>query len=259
MNLKFRVDLNCDLGESFGDFKIGDDEKIMPHITSANIACGFHAGDPVTMEKTVRLARRFKVAIGAHPGFPDLMGFGRREMQLTREELKTAIIYQIGALQGFAKTSNVKLQHVKPHGALYNMAAEDENISSTIVEAVKALDSRLIVFAMPKSQLAKACLKAGIKVAHEFFADRAYNSDGNLVSRKQAGAMIQDARIVVERAVTAVKLRKVKTIDGKDLSLDEVHTICVHGDTSAAVKLATALKRGLAEAEVKVEPAGNFI
>jgi UPF0271 protein len=259
MNLKFRADLNCDLGESFGNFKIGDDEKMMPHITSANIACGFHAGDPVTMDKTVRLAKRFKVAIGAHPGLPDLMGFGRREMQLTQEELKTAIVYQVGALQGFAKAADVKLQHVKPHGALYNMATEDEDISSTIAEAVKALDSRLIVFAMPKSQLAKACLKAGIKVAHEFFADRAYNSDGSLVSRKQAGSIIQDARIVVERAVKAVKSRKVKTIGGKDLSLDEVQTICVHGDTPAAVKLAAALKRGLAEAEVKVESVGNFI
>lgn len=257
--MKFRVDLNCDLGESFGNFKIGDDEKIMPHITSANIACGFHAGDPPTMEKTVRLAKGFKVAIGAHLGFPDLMGFGRREMQLTREELKTAIIYQVGALQGFAKTSDMKLQHVKPHGALYNMATEDEDISSTIAEAVKSLDSKLIVFAMPKSQLAKACSKTGIKVAHEFFADRAYNSDGSLVSRKQAGAIIQDTRIVVERAAKAVKLRKVKTINGKDLSLEEVHTICVHGDTPAAVKLATELKRGLAEAEVKIEPAGNFV
>jgi len=257
--LNKKIDLNCDLGESYGEFKVGNDEKIMPYITSANIACGFHAGDPMTVATTISMAKEHNVAIGAHPSFPDLMGFGRREMQLTFEEVKNCVIYQIGAVQGFARIAGINLQHVKPHGALYNMAAKDERISEAIVEGVQALDSNLIVFSPSRSMLTKVAEKAGLIVANEFFADRSYNSDGSLVSRKQPNAMIEDPEKVVERALRAVVEAKVLAVDGKSVKLGDVYTICVHGDTPSAVKLAQALKRGFAKAAIEVEPVGNFI
>lgn len=254
-----KIDINCDLGESYGEFKVGNDEKIMPYITSANIACGFHAGDPMTVATTISMAKEHNVAIGAHPSFPDLMGFGRREMQLTFEEVKNYVIYQTGAVQGFARIAGINLQHVKPHGALYNMAAKDERISEAIVEGVQALDSNLIVFSPSRSMLTKVAEKAGLIVANEFFADRSYNSDGSLVSRKQPNAMIEDPEKVVERALRAVVEAKVLAVDGKSVKLGDVYTICVHGDTPSAVKLAQALKRGFAKAAIEVEPVGNFI
>jgi len=257
--LKLQIDINCDLGESYGAFKVGNDEKIMPHITSANIACGFHAGDPITIMQTVNLAKKHNVAIGAHPSYPDLLGFGRREMQLTSEEVKHYTIYQISALHGFAKIAGISLQHIKPHGALYNTAVKDEKSSKGIVDAVKALDSNLIIFAPPKSLLAKVAVDAGLRVAHEFFADRAYNSDGSLVSRKQPNAIIQDPRKVVERAIKTVKEHTVLAVNGEVVKLGAVHTICVHGDTSTAVELAEALKKGLIKAGLEVKPVGSFI
>jgi len=257
--LKLQIDINCDLGESYGAFKVGNDAKIMPHITSANIACGFHAGDPVTMAQTVYLARKHSVAIGAHPGYPDLLGFGRREMQLTSEEVRDYTIYQISALQGFTKAAGLKLQHVKPHGTLYNSAAKDEKISKEIVEAAKALDHNLIIFAPPKSVLAKSALNAGLRVAHEFFADRAYKADGSLVPRKQPTAIIHDPKKAVERAVKIVREGTVFAANGKVVNLGEVHTICVHGDTPTATKLVEALKNGLIRAGIEVKPVGRFV
>jgi len=257
--LKQKIDINCDLGESYGAFTVGNDAKIMPYITSANVACGFHAGDPKTIANTINLAKKHKVAVGAHPSFPDIMGFGRREMQLTPEEAKDYTIYQVSAVQGFAKAAGIGLQHVKPHGALYNMAVKDEELARAIVEAVHALKDDLIVFAPPKSVLAKAASKAGLRVAHEFFADRAYNPDGSLVSRKQADAIIQEPRKVVERAIKAVKEETILAANGETLNIGEVHTICVHGDTPSAVRLAEALKKGLAKASIQVAPVGSFI
>jgi UPF0271 protein len=257
--LKLKIDINCDLGESFGALKIGNDAKVMPHITSANIACGFHSGDPMTIAQTVKLAKKHKVAVGAHPGFPDLVGFGRREMQLAPEEAENYTLYQVGAVYGFAKAEDLNLQHVKPHGAMYNMATEDETLSSAIVRAIQKLDDKLIVFAPPCSALAKIATKAKLRVALEFFADRAYNPDGNLVSRRQKGAIIHDAREVVQRAVTLVKEGTVQTVDGTTLNMGKVHTICVHGDTSNAVTLTESLKKGLTRARVSVEPVGKFI
>jgi len=257
--LKPRIDINCDLGESYGSFKLGNDEKIMPHITSANIACGFHAGDPVIMAQTINLAKKHNVAIGAHPGYPDLLGFGRREMQLTLEEVKNYTIYQVSALQGFARTAGVSLQHVKPHGALYNTAAKDEKLSKAIVDAVKALNHNLIIFAPLNSALAKAAVESGLHVAHEVFADRAYNPDGSLVSRKQPNAIIQDSRKVIERAIKMVKEGTVLAVNGEVVNLGEVHTICVHGDTPTAIELAEALKKGLIKAGIDVKPVGSFI
>jgi UPF0271 protein len=257
--LKLKVDLNCDLGESYGNFKVGFDRQVMPHITSANIACGFHAGDPVVMASTVKLAKQHNLAIGAHPGFPDLMGFGRREMKLTKEEATNYIIYQVGALQAFAKAAGVELQHVKPHGALYNMAMKDAVLARAIVEAISTVDSKLIIFAIAESELAKAASKVGLRVACEVFADRAYNSDGSLVSRAVTGAVIENARTVTERAVGMVKEKRVTAIDGKTVDLDEVHTICVHGDNLEAVALVKALRKGLEKAGVEVVSVGKFL
>jgi len=258
-SLKLKIDINCDLGESYGAFKVGNDEKIMPHITSANIACGFHAGDPMTMAQTVNLAKKHNVAVGAHPGYPDLLGFGRREMQLTPEEVKNYTIYQTSALQGFAKTAGISLQHVKPHGALYNTAVKDEKISTGVVEAVKALDHNLIIFAPPKSVLAKVAINAGLRVAYEFFADRAYDADGSLVSRRQPNAIIQEPRKVVERAIKIVREGTVLAVDGEVVNLGYVHTICVHGDTPTAVKLAATLERVLIKAGIEAKSVGSFI
>jgi UPF0271 protein len=257
--LKLQIDINCDLGEGYGAFKMGADAEIMPHITSANIACGFHAGDPITMAQTINVAKKNEVAVGAHPGYPDLLGFGRREMQLTSLEVKDYTIYQISALQGFAKVAGVGLQHVKPHGALYNTAAKDEETSDGIVEAVKQFDNRLIVLAPPKSVLAKVAVEAGLRVAYEFFADRAYNPDGSLVSRKQPNSLVEEAGKVVERVVNVIEGKTVLAINGEVVNLGEVHTICVHGDTPTAVRLVEALKKGLVKAGIEVKPLGSFL
>ncbi len=257
--LKLRIDINCDLGESYGHFRVSQDAEIMPHITSANVACGFHAGDPVTMARTVELAKRFGVAVGAHPGFPDLVGFGRREMKLKHEETKNDVMYQIGALQAFAQTSHIRLQHVKPHGALYNMVARDAKLSETVLEAVKCVDPKLAIFAPPKSIMANVASKMGFRVAFEAFADRAYNADGTLVSRNMPKAVIENPKVVVKRVVTMVKEGTVRSNDGEPVDLGEVHTICIHGDTSNATQLAKALKSKLLAAGIDVKPVGSFL
>ncbi len=257
--MKLQVDMNCDLGEGYGGFRVGNDAEIMPHITSANVACGFHAGDPMIMAQTVSLAKKFRVAVGVHPGYSDLLGFGRREMQLASEEVKNYTIYQIGSLQAFAKAAGINLQHVKPHGALYNLAAKDKETSEGIVGAVRAFDDRLIILASPGSVLARVAVAAGLRVALEFFADRAYNADGSLVSRKQPNSIIKEPQKLVERAVRALKEESVLAVDGKVVTLGELHTICVHGDTPAAVGLVEALKKGLIKAGVEVKPVGSFI
>lgn len=231
----------------------------MPYITSANIACGFHAGDPNVMAQTVALAKKHKVAIGAHPGFPDLQGFGRREMQLSADETRNMVIYQIGALQAFTKTLNLTLQHVKPHGALYNIAMKDASVARAIVEGIVAVDPTLIVFAQTNSEMAKVATKAGLRVAFEVFADRAYNSDGSLVSRNIKGAVIENPRVLSERAIMMVKERCVVAVDGKIVNLGEVDTICVHGDNLKAVTLVKALRKGLEQAEITVTAAGKFV
>jgi UPF0271 protein len=257
--LKGKIDINCDLGESYGHFKVGQDSKIMPHITSANVACGFHAGDPVTMAQTVKLAKKFGVAVGAHPGYPDLMGFGRREMKLNHEELKNYIMYQTGALQAFAKASGTVLQHVKPHGALYNIATRDKNIAGTITEAVLSIDSRLIVLGPPHSMIAKIASSKGLRVALEAFVDRAYNSDGTLVSRSQPGSIIEEPKLVVERARKMIEDGTVSAINGEPIHLGQIHTICVHGDTPSAVEIAKILKIRLLAEEIDVKPVGSFL
>lgn len=259
MILRSRIDLNCDLGESYGIFRIGNDELIMPHITSANIACGFHGGDPVVMARTISLAKEHGVAVGAHPGFPDLMGFGRREMQLTAFEAEHYITYQIGALQGLAKAIDAGVQHVKLHGALYNMAARDKKLSIIVADAVKTADKDLIIFAPPESAMAKASCRVGLRVACEFFADRAYNPDGSLVPRSHPKSVLHDLREIVERTVKAVKEQKVSALNGETIRMSPIHTVCLHGDTPTAAKLAEALQKGLAKAGVKPESAASFL
>ena len=257
--MRRKIDINCDLGESYGHFKVGQDSKIMPHITSANVACGFHAGDPVTMAHTVKLARKFRVAVGAHPGYPDLMGFGRREMQLDPEELKNYIMYQVGALQAFAKASNISLQHVKPHGALYDIATRDKNAAKTIAGAILSVDSKLILLGPPHSMIAKIASRMGLRVALEAFADRAYNPDGTLVSRSQLGSVIEEPKLVVERGRKMIEDGTVSAINGETVHLGEVHTICVHGDTPNAVEMARILKASLLAAKIDVKPVGSFL
>lgn len=257
--MKLKIDINCDLAESFGNFKVGHDAEIMPFITSANIACGFHAGDPTVMARTIKLAKENRVAIGAHPGFPDLMGFGRRDMSLSKEEVRNICIYQVGALEAFAKAADTDLQHVKPHGALYNAVAKNKTYASAIIEAVRAVNPTLVVFALANSKMAKMAVEGGLRVASEVFVDRAYNPDGSLVSRNVEGAVIEDVKFAAERSVMMVKKKRVTAIDGQTVKFDEVQTICVHGDTLNSVELAKAVKKVLLAADVEVAPVGIFI
>lgn len=229
-----RIDLNSDLGESFGAYKIGSDEEILKCITSANIACGFHAGDPNVMYKTVKLALSNNVAIGAHPGMQDLVGFGRRNIKISPEEAYNMIVYQIGALYGFIKSEGGKMQHVKPHGALYNMAAKDSELARAIAEAVYKVDPELILFGLAGSQLIMQGEKIGIKTASEVFADRTYQIDGSLTPRSHAGAMVTDTDEAIIRVERMIKEGVVMCQQGEDIKI-KADTICVHGDGEQAL------------------------
>ena len=250
-----RIDLNCDMGESFGAYTIGDDEAVMRSITSANVACGFHAGDPSVIRRTLRLAKAHGVAVGAHPGFPDLVGFGRREIQATAAEVEDAVLYQVSALAGMAAAEGLTLQHVKAHGALYNMAVRDTALARGIARAVVQFDRSLILFGLPGSDLLTAGRAEGLPVAAEGFADRAYDPDGSLASRRTPGSVIHDATRVVDRVLRMVRDRTVETTDGSMLSLD-VATICVHGDTPGAADLVAKVKAGLEAASVALTAVG---
>jgi 5-oxoprolinase (ATP-hydrolysing) subunit A len=246
-----RVDLNADVGESFGTYSIGHDSALMQVITSANIAAGFHGGDPSVLRNTIRLAKSAGVAIGAHPGFPDLAGFGRRDMQVSAREAEDFVLYQIAAVAGVASAEGVSLQHVKPHGALFNMAARDQALASAIARAVAAFDRQLILFGPPHSELVRAGHAAGLRVAAEGFADRAYEADGSLVSRSKPGAVIHDVDAVVKRAVQIARDHEVVAVDGSTVPLN-VETICVHGDTEGADVLARRIREGLEAAGITV-------
>lgn len=252
-----RVDLNCDMGESFGAWRMGDDEHVLPHISSANVACGFHGGDPRVMAQTVTRARERGVAVGAHPGFPDLVGFGRRNLGVTPEEARTDVLYQIGALAAFCRWARIPLQHVKPHGQLNNLAMQDRALADAIVTGIADFDPSLI-FVSYGGELAQAAKAIGLKVAHEVYADREYNQDGTLVSRRLPGAVIHDPDRVVERAVRMVLEQRVRTMDGVWLDMP-VDTICVHGDTPGAAELAARLRRALEEASVSVVPLSQIV
>lgn len=239
------VDLNCDLGESFGAYTMGMDEAVVPHVTSINVACGYHAGDPLIMEKTMALAAKYGVAVGAHPGFPDLLGFGRRPMTVTPEEAGAYVKYQLGALMAFAKSHGLKLQHVKPHGALYNMAAKDAKLARGIAEAVASVDTGIYLMGLAGSVMLEEAEKAGLPVISEVFADRAYNDDGSLVNRKLPGAVIHDGDEAAARAVKMAKENKVVSINGKTIDI-KADSICVHGDNGAAIELVKKIRASLA-------------
>ena len=251
-----KIDFNCDLGESFGAYQLGFDEQLMPYISSANIACGFHAGDPMWMRRTVSLAEQAGVAIGAHPGLPDLIGFGRREMKVTPEEAKNYVIYQIGALQTFTKTK--RLQHVKPHGALYNMGVANEAIAKAIAEGVREVDHDLILVGLAGSVWLKVGQELGLRVASEVFADRALNPDGTLVPRSQPGAVIEDPEKVIAASLRMVIEGKAIAINGREIPI-RADTICLHSDTPGAVELARTLRERIEAAGVAVVPMSNFI
>jgi UPF0271 protein len=232
---------------------MGADEEVMPNITSANVACGAHAGDPRVMRRTILLARRYDVSVGAHPGFADLQGFGRREMQADPSEVEDSLIAQIGALAALARAEGVRVRHVKAHGALYNMAARDRTLADAIARAVKAFDPSLVMFGLPKSPLLEAGVAAGLRVAAEGFADRAYEPDGSLTPRSRPGAVIHDASLVVDRAVRMVRDGVVLTTSGMEIPL-QVNTICVHGDTPGAPELTKRIRAGLGAAGIQVGP-----
>jgi UPF0271 protein len=248
-----KIDINCEMGESFGPWRMGADEQVMAHITSANIACGAHAGDPSVMRRTIRLARDAGVAVGAHPGFADLQGFGRREMHVDPSEVEDWVLAQVGALAGIARAEGVTLRHVKAHGALYNMAARDRALADATARAIAAFDSRLIMFGLPGSPLIEAGKGAGLRVAAEGFADRAYQPDGSLVPRSRTGAVVHDPDAVVSRAVRMVRDGVVMTPEGREIPL-RIDTICVHGDTPGADELTRRIRSGLETAGIAVRP-----
>jgi 5-oxoprolinase (ATP-hydrolysing) subunit A len=252
------VDLNCDLGESFGRYGLGEDEAMLRVVTSANIACGLHAGDPPVIARTVALAKQNGVAVGAHPGYPDLQGFGRREMKLSPDELEAFTLYQIGALAGFCRAASAPLVHVKPHGALYNTVAREADLAVAVARAISTFDPNLIVVTLPNSALEQAAHALGLRVAREGFADRAYHADGTLAPRSEPGAVINDPAQAAERAVRMVTRGEVETTDRRIIPL-RVDTLCIHGDTPSAVRIATQLRAALEAASVQVVPLTRVI
>lgn len=253
-----RVDLNSDLGESFGSYKLGMDDEVIKHVTSVNIACGWHAGDPLVMDRTVKAAVREGTAIGAHPGFPDLLGFGRRNLAATPEEVKAYVKYQLGALMAFAKANGAAIQHVKAHGALYNMAAKDAKLAAAIAEAIHEVDQNIILMGLANSEMINAGKEMGLKTANEVFADRAYNPDGTLVSRSLPGAVIHDADLAISRVVRMVKEGKVQAVNGEDIEI-KADSICVHGDNPEAVEFTRKIRARLEQEGVEVTAVSNFI
>ena len=245
------IDLNCDMGESFGAWTMGQDAGVLAYVTSANIACGFHAGDPQTMRRTVAAAAARGVAIGAHPSLPDLAGFGRREMRVSADEVYAMTLYQTGALAAFARGAGTRLRHVKPHGALYNMAAKDRALADAIAGAVRDFDAMLILVGLAGSELPRAGERAGLAVAHEAFADRRYEADGSLTPRSKADAVIDDVDSAVAQAIAIATSGAVMTREGSELRL-HANTICVHGDRADAAVFARRLREALSAAGVQV-------
>ena len=253
-----RIDLNCDMGESFGAYTIGMDKEVMAHITSANIACGFHAGDPLVMDRTVKLAAEHQVGVGAHPGYPDLLGFGRRPMTCSEEEITRYVIYQVGALMGFCRAHGVAMQHVKPHGALYLDAVENDSVARGVARGILTVDPDLLYVALAGKKgetMRQVGAELGLNLVYEAFPDRAYTPEGTLVSRKQPGAVISNPDEVAERAL-AMAQGYVMAVDGTRIDL-EVHSLCVHGDNPAAVALVKTIRRTLEKGGIQVVPMGR--
>jgi len=246
------VDLNCDMGESFGAWKMGNDAALMDHVTSVNIACGFHAGDPSTIRHTVQTAIQKKVAIGAHPGYPDLQGFGRRNMSIASEEVYDLVLYQVAALKGVCESLGGRLHHVKPHGALYNQAAKSQELAAAIASAVKDIDGSLIFYGGAGTSLITEAEKISLKTGSEVFADRTYQADGSLTPRRLANALISDTNVAVEQARRMVESGEVVSLDGHVVAV-KAETICIHGDGPNAIEFASALRQAFGAAGISVE------
>jgi 5-oxoprolinase (ATP-hydrolysing) subunit A len=250
-----QIDFNCDMGESFGPYSFGADEELMRHISSANVAGGFHAGDPYVMRETVALAREHGVAVGLHNGYGDLVGFGRREIKAAPEELRDELIYQLGALREFARLYGLEVQHVKPHGALYMAAARDEELSRAIIGAIQESDPALVLYCMQSSKTHEIAQEMGQPVAREFFADREYNDEGQIVFTRRVGEEL-DPEEVAERVLRGVTEGRVRTVDGNEIEV-AADSICVHSDTPGAARLAETIVRKLGENGVEVRPVGR--
>jgi UPF0271 protein len=247
------------MGESFGAYTIGMDPEVMAFITSANIACGWHAGDPLVMERTVRMAKEKGVGIGAHPGFPDLMGFGRRSLDCTADEVRCYVAYQIGALMAFCRMHQTRLRHVKPHGALYLAAVGNETVARAVAEAIVSVDPELLYVALAGAKgemVTRIGREVGLKVVYEAFPDRAYTPEGNLLSRRQPGAVIHEPAEVAQRALGMAREGKIVAVDGTEIAI-EAQTLCVHGDNPTALKLVENIRRTLENAGVAVAPMGT--
>ena len=254
----YKVDLNSDLGESFGRYTLGMDADILQLVSSANVACGYHASDPLVMNKTIAMAKETGVRVGAHPGFPDLMGFGRRNMDVSPAEAKAYTLYQLGALDAFCKAHGVKMQHVKPHGAMYNMAGKDYALSKAICEAIYEYDRDLIVMALSGGELVHAAEDMGLKVAREVFADRAYEEDGSLVNRRKEGAMITDENEAIARVVRMIKEQKVTAVTGKDIPI-KADSVCVHGDGVKALAFVKKIRETLTAEGIEIVPLADIL
>lgn len=247
------VDLNSDLGESYGNYTITSDKQIIPLISSANVACGFHAGDPVVLLETLeRIKKSGTTGLGAHPGYPDRQGFGRRYMDLTNEEIRAFMLYQLAAIDGMANTLGLELNHVKPHGALYNQTFKDYELAQTIAAVVKEYNPNLKLMGLANQNLVKAGEEVGLQVVHEVFADRAYESDGTLVSRRKKGALITDTKLAVKRAIRMVTDGKVKSIDERDINI-QADSICVHGDGDKALEFVRQIIDGLQKENIQIK------
>jgi len=250
------IDLNCDMGEAFGNYPMPNDDVLMDYITSANIACGYHAGDAGVMQHTVNMAVKKGVAIGAHPGLPDLQGFGRREMKISANEAYQITMYQIGALSGFVKAAHGKLHHVKAHGALYNMAAKDVNLANAIAEAVRDFDPTLILYGLANSEMITWANKLGLATASEVFADRTYQDDGTLTPRTQANAMITDEQQSIDQVLMMVKKQQVISVNKKNIPL-KAETLCLHGDGNHAVDFAKLINQKLKAEGITIKAPGK--
>ena len=249
----YKVDLNADLGESFGAYTIGMDAEVLKYITSANVACGFHAGDPLVMMKTLGLAKQNGAAVGAHPGYPDLQGFGRRKMDCTPAELKAYTLYQLGALDAFCRAAGLRMQHVKPHGMMYNTIAVDEARAMAVAEAIAEFDSSLIFLALAGSKMITAAEKCGLKTASEVFADRAYMPDGTLTPRSMEGSVIKDKDEAIARTVRMIKEGVVTAISGEDIPI-RAESVCVHGDNPKAVEFVRTIRERLEAEGIAIAP-----
>lgn len=253
---KRSLDLNCDMGESYGPWSVGSDAALLDYVTSANIACGFHAGDPGTMHKTVKLAIEKGVAVGAHPSLPDLQGFGRRAMSITPDEAYDLIVYQVGALAGFAHALGGRLSHVKPHGALYNMAVMDRKLANAIARAVKDTDPNLVLYGLAFSELVRAGEEAGLTVANEVFADRTYQADGSLTPRSQPNALIKDVDVSIAHVRRMVEDGKVRSLQGTEVAV-RADTLCIHGDEPTALEFVQKIRKALTADGVRLAPVGH--